>query len=86
MIYAAISWLCLAAIISGVFVRFSLTKHIDKERLNNIGDPSRAYSFLGPSYEVLNDRGRGLLTTSYVLFGGGFLLPFMIGVFQRFLR
>jgi hypothetical protein len=85
MIYAAISYLCLAAIISGFVVRFSLTKHVDKERMNNIGDPSRAYSFLGPSYEVLNDRGRSLLKTSYVLFGSGFLLPFMIGVFRRFL-
>jgi hypothetical protein len=86
MMNAAISYLCLAAILSGIVVRFGVSKHIDKERMAALDDPSRAFSLLGPSYEVLTYKGKRLLTASYVLFGGGFLLSFVIGVFQRFLR
>ena len=86
MINVAISFFCLAAIISGLLVRFGVSKHIDKARMIALDDPSRAYSLLGPSYEVLTDKGKRLLTTSYVLFGGVFLLPFIIGTFQRFCR
>jgi hypothetical protein len=86
MINVAISCLCLAGILSGVIIRFSLSKHIDKDRLIALDDPSRAFSLLGPSYEVLTEKGKRLLTTSYFLFGGGFLLPFVIDTFQRLLR
>src|ERR1035438_10280509 len=86
MINFAITYLCLVGIISGVIVRFSVSKHIDKERMIDLDDPSRAFSLLGPSYEVLTEKGKRLLTMSYVLFGGGFLLPFVVDTFQRFLR
>jgi hypothetical protein len=86
MIFAAISWLCLVAIIIGVIMRFGLAKYVDKERMKSVENPSQAFSILGPSYEVLTDKGKALLATSYVLFGGGFLVTFLIGIFRRFLR
>jgi len=86
MLIAALSLLCWGAIISGIIVRLSVSKHVDRSRIATLDDPSRAFSLIGPSHEVLTAKGKRLLTTNYVLFGGGFLVAFLSAAIQRILH
>jgi hypothetical protein len=77
---------CIVGIIGAIVVNRMLPRHVDPERLRSVSDPARSFSSLGPSYEVLSDRGRRLLSISYILAGGGVALAMVLVLIQPYLR
>jgi hypothetical protein len=84
MITVYTNYVALALVLSGIRVTWLLRNHVDREYIRNLDDISRAFSVLGPSYEVLSDKGRKLLATSYILYASGILLPGVIATFRIF--
>jgi hypothetical protein len=86
MITVYTNYVALALVLSGIRVTWLLRNHVDREHMQNLGDISKAFSLLGPSYEVLSEKGRKLLATSYILYASGMLSPIVIATITAFCK
>ena len=84
MIITVANYVGLVLVLSGIRLTWLLRSHVDRDRLKELDDISKAFSVFGPSYEILSDKGRKLLTTSYILYGCGAFLPSTIAIVTVF--